>query len=188
MSFRNCLILSSVLFLLSISCRTVTDDFEYVPLESFRYEKAEIEAGTGVRLLAFSGGIKNGNDKVHYSQLLCVTENTGDTIIILSPMVSYNQSDTDSSKIYSPIFTFNPPADMLTASYHPLDSMRLGMLIHAEGYSANKDGTLQEVEEKLKKGVVQHMVIVNKKMPEFAGARYPAVVGVLHFKKSPLKM
>lgn len=175
-----------IISLICFSCGSQKDFFLFVPLDEFKYESGKIEPGTRVKLLAYSGGQENKDDKIYYSQFLCVPENSTDTVVVIAPLISYNKSETDSSKIHSPAFSFNPPPDLLNARYDELDSTTLATLPYTTGIlEKNKDG-IQNIDKVVNKMQFQHLVITNRKMPEFDGRHYKAVVGVLHFRKEPM--
>ncbi|WP_336517097.1 hypothetical protein [Pollutibacter soli] len=186
MMMRRMKILALVIGLICFSCGSQEDYFDFVPLEKYTYTEGKLASGTRVKLLAYSGGQENKGNKIYYSQFLVVPENSTDTVVVLSPMISYNKSETDSSKIHTPAFSFNPPPDLLNARFDDLDSFALKSLHYTTGIPQENKDASQNLEKVIDNTQFQHLVITNKKMPEFDGKHYKTVMGVLHFRKQPM--
>jgi hypothetical protein len=169
------------------SCRA-KQEFEYVPLEEYTYEKANIQPGTEVELLAFSGGRRNDKEDVYYYQFIVVSKETGDTLRILTPLISIDDLTGTANKTYTTPLQYNPEKGITNAFYEPKDSSQ-NLLLQTEELadlaktnmpdSSLDIGTLMNTLNK------NQLVVVNKSIRIFQNPRYPTAIGTLNFKQIP---
>lgn len=79
---------------LGVKFKRTGNDFEYVSLNEYKFSFANIEDGTKIWLLSFSGDKMNTEDKIFYGQFIGINKSNGDTIRILAE-ASFQQYDVN---------------------------------------------------------------------------------------------
>jgi hypothetical protein len=184
-SFYKFALSSLALVILLIACSNKRQTIEYVPFDQYKFEQAEIEPGTAVKLLAYSGGKPSELDGIYYSQFIAVNETTGDTIRLLSTLVSVPGDATTSGKVYSPTHMFDGTKQITEAVFYPQDSshqMPIKML--AVTKSENETSETSKLLEDVMKDKIssKEFVVVNKSLEIFDN-KYKTAVAVLHFEQ-----
>ena len=169
-----------------VQCNSVNsfEEVDHVPLSEYNYSKAIIEKGTELRLLAFGGSNQNDEKNIYYSQFLTLNEKTGDTLMILVPLISI-ESNEEAGKTHMNVHEFDPNKEITVAYYYPTDE-NTNLLLQSS--SLTRDGevdTTVTVQSLMDKIHLNQIVVVNKEMPEFE-RKFKTAEGVLHFKQSPL--
>lgn len=174
------------LVILLASCSNKKQVIEYMPFDQYKFEEAEIEPGTAVRLLAYSGGKPSELDGIYYSQFIAINEVTGDTIRLLSTLVSV-PGDASSGKVYSPTHMFDGTKQITEAIFYPQDSshqMPIEML--AVTKSENEASETSKLLEDVMKDKInsKEFVVINKSIDIFDN-KYKTAIAVLHFENIP---
>lgn len=175
------------LIILFVSCSNKRQIIEYIPYDQYKFEQAEIEPGKAVKLLAYSGGKPSELDGIYYSQFIVLNETTGDTIRLLSTLVSVPGDAATPGKVYSPTYMFDGTKQITDAVFYPQDSshqMPIQML--AVTKSENESSETSKLLEDVMKDKVssKEFVVVNKSL-EIFNNKYKTAVAVLHFEQIP---
>ena len=158
--------------------------FGYVPLEEYRYVKASLDSGTTLRLLLFSGGAPQDKDHLYYYQFICLNPATGDTVRILSPLVSF--SDPDNPNTYTSPLQIDPHSGVQTATYQPMAGPWLNLALQIQELPTESGDLPPGLVDSLQAQVHQKQyVVINNAMEAFRTHRYNTAVGILHFAQRP---
>jgi len=166
-------------------CRS-RQEFEFVPLKEYQYEQADIQPGTEVKLIAFSGGKSDDEKNAYYYQFIVRNKTTGDTVRILAPLISFDETSGSANKIYTTPLQYSLEKGITDASFQLKDSSH-NLLLNTErleelAKSDNMDssiafGTLTNEINK------NELVVVNRSISLFKDARFKTAIGILHFKE-----
>jgi len=74
-----------LLIILALGCKSRDPNFKYVKLKDFKYTEANIEEGTEIQILSFSGGRTCTPETSYYYQFIGINKANGDTVRILTP-------------------------------------------------------------------------------------------------------
>jgi hypothetical protein len=186
---RKLMIHVSVLFVIlsSISCNSSEkyNDFVYIPLEEYKYEQAIIQPGTELELLAFSGGKKEFGEEIYYYQFLVLDKSTGDTLRIMTPLISVDETAGSETKTHTTPFQYDPEKRITTAYYEPMDSSK-NLLLNASNLIKNGEvDSTADLSRLMTQIDKKQFVVVNKSMPEFVNPRFRSAIGILNFKEIP---
>src|SRR5882757_5866132 len=80
---------------------TLHDDFTYVPFREYKFVQADIKPGTGIRILAFSGGKESKDKTIYDCQFIGINQSTGDTVRILTSLISTDSVPGSTSEVYT---------------------------------------------------------------------------------------
>jgi hypothetical protein len=174
------------LVVLLVSCQPKKEDIlEYKPLKDFSYTPASITRGSEIELLAFSGGEKSDENTIYYYQFIGIDKSSGDTVRIISSLISVEESPGVENKTYTTPLQFDPGKGITTAEFEPSDSsQRLAAEFNATATTNEKlseEQIKQIIEGKSNK---KELVVINKSISLFQ-RDYKAAMGVLNFKKMP---
>jgi hypothetical protein len=176
------------LFIMSfLRCRA-KQAFEYVLLEQYQFEPATIRPGTEVKLLAFSGGRRNDKLFIYYYQFIVRDKETGDTLRILAPLISIDESTGLENKIYTTPLQYSIEKGITDAFYEPKDSTHNLALQTEEWEELAKTSTgdsAYTLERPLYQITRTQLVVVNKSFPMFENRHYKSAIGILNFKEMP---
>lgn len=159
---------------------SASDDVTLIPLKTFKKDSSDLKPGTPVRILAFSGGKIGHGDSSYYSEFIVLNPATGDTIRILTALISIDDASAGSLKaIYSPPGSFDGNARIFDATF--------------EAPSANEDLFLNVVANQPGEGEKPtttharpaHEFVVVDNNPDFFARPYKTTIGVLHFDRRP---
>jgi hypothetical protein len=179
------LLTATVLIEIFYSCNPAGHRYDYVPLEEYKYSKANIQAETEVELLAFSGGKESGEKSVYYYQFMVRDKSTGDTLRILTPLISVDQSAGVDNKTYTTPLQYDVAKGITNAFYEPMDSSQ-NLLLQTESLDKlGKNDSSVNIEALMSKIDKPQFVVVNKSMDVFENPNYRTAIGVLNFKKIP---
>ena len=158
--------------------------YEYMPLEQYEYKQAGIQPGTEVELLAFSGGKEGDENSVYYYQFIVLDKANGDTLRILTPLISVEEPDLP-NKTYTTPLLYDPEKGITNAFYERMDSTQ-NLLLQVEKFTKS-GGSLDSVDinSMMKMVDKKQFVVINKSMPEFENPNYRTAIGVLNFKGMP---
>jgi hypothetical protein len=160
-------------------------EYMYIPLEEYKYNAASIQPGTEVELLAFSGGKENDKENIYYYQFIVLNKTNMDTLRILTPLISIDESAGVENKTYTTPLQYDPEKGITNAFFEPKDSSQ-NLLLQIESLvKDDKKGNSVDVESLMKKVDKKQFVVVNKSMSEFENPHYHTVIGILNFKKMP---
>ena len=115
-----------VIFSSFCQCRSKPDfngqKIVFTPLNENSFVMDSLPGGTLLDLIAYSGGKKNTKDDIYYYQFIGVNKENGDTIRILSTIISVPDEKDPANKIYSPTSQYDPKKRILSTVYYPQDS------------------------------------------------------------------
>lgn len=160
-------------------------EFTYVLLEEYQYQEANIQPGTEVELLAFSGGKKESEGNVLYYQFIVLEKGTKDTFRILTPFISVDMEAGVESKTYATPLQYDPAKGITSAFYEPMDSSS-NLLLQLE--TLVKDGEVDksvDVQSLMGRVDKRQVVVINKSLAEFSNPGYRTAIGILNFKVIP---
>jgi len=176
------------LCVLFIKCRNSGDqEITFKPVKEFNFTPGTLPAGTTLDLIAFSGGKANTKDKVYYYQFIGVDPANGDTIRILSTLISVPDETDAAKKIYTPTSQYDFAKRIVSAIFYPQDSTHdVSINLISETIdNENKEMDLDNIKSALEnKRLKNEFVVVNKSIDIFAN-EYKTVFGVLHFTERP---
>jgi hypothetical protein len=159
--------------------------YDYLPLEEYRYTPANIQPGTEVQLLAFSGGKEADKKDLYYYQFIVLDRNTGDTLRILAPLISVDKSAGVDDKTFTTPLQYNPEKGITNAFYELMDSTQnLVLQVDALIKDDNNDSSV-DINSLMSKVDKKQFVVINKSMSEFENPNYRTAIGVLNFKRIP---
>ena len=187
---KKCLTLFAVIVLIETldGCNSrgrPNQTYEYLPLEEYRYAQASIQPGTEVELLAFSGGKEADEKGLYYYQFIVLDKNKGDTLRILTPLISVDESAGLDNKTFTTPLQYNPEKGVTNAFYEPMDSAQnLALQVDAL-IKDNKNDSSVDINSLMSKVDKKQFVVINKSMSEFENPNYRTAIGVLNFKKIP---
>lgn len=154
-----------------------TPNFDFVPLDDYEYQHTEIATGEVIDLIAFSGGPADDEDNIYYYQFIGIRTSTGDTVKILSPLISV-PGETEKERIHTTPLQFNADKNITYGTYRPMDSAHVILLEHdrlakmGEGIVNADPGSFDKITQK------QTVVLINE---GWFRNRYPAAVGIIDF-------
>ena len=161
---------------------TTDDDLELIPFKEFKFDSADIKPGTAVGILAFTGSKQGENHTVYYPQFIVVNRSTGDTLRILTTLISVDDDSAGASKVvYSPPSAFNGNVQVLDAVFEARpehEDMFLDII--GDGPEKLADNTAGGKPAAPRK----EFVVVDKTTPIFMQP-YKTAVGVLRFHQKP---
>jgi hypothetical protein len=161
-------------------------EYVYVPLKDYKYDPASIQPGTEVKLLAFSGGKQTETDgDVYYYQFIVLNESTGDTLRILTPFISVDESAEGKNKTYTKPWQFDPAKGITEAFYELCDSSSKLLLQTNLLIETNRLDTSADFQSLVNNTRLNEFVVVNKSMGIFEDPAYKTAIGILNFKKMP---
>ena len=161
------------------------DELEFKPLKDFAYTPATIAPGTEIELLAISGGKESDEETIYYWQFIGIDKSSGDTVTIISPLISVANSTAPNDKTYTTPLQYDPDKKITTADFYPSDSSQkraadFGALIPSDG-PPSEDQVKKIMEGKTGR---KEVIVINKGMDIFQ-RNYKAAFGVLNFKQQP---
>ena len=160
-------------------------EYKYIPLNELKYEAATIAEGAEVEILANLGGKKNSGDTVYYYQFIVRNKISGDTIRILCPEITIDESAGIDNKTSTTPLLFNPEKGINTAFFEPIDSTK-SLLLNGEnmkGLTESNDSI--DINHLLDPANTINMVVLDKNDSPERVFRFKTAVGVLNFKKIP---
>ena len=159
--------------------------YEYVPLKEYKYSEANIQPGAEVQLIAFSGGKPDDKENVYYYQFIVINLSTGDTLRILTPLISIDPSAGVETKTYTTPLQFDPAKGITNAFYEVQDSSQNLFLQTDKMLNGDKVDTSFDVQLLMDHINENQLVVVNKSLSMFENPTYKTAVGILNFKKIP---
>jgi hypothetical protein len=157
----------------------------YVALQDISYERAEIEAGTKVEILAYLGGRDNVGDTIYYYPFIVINQNTLDTNVIFCPEITIDKEAGVEGKTSASPLLVNLEKGVTTAFFEPLDKLKMLPMSddNLDKLMANPDSA--NITAFLNPQDLVHIVVLDKKDLENKMFRFKAAVGKLNFKQIP---
>ncbi len=158
--------------------------FTYTPLGQYQYTEADIQAGTELQLLAFSGGVESDEDNQYYYQFIVYDKAKGDTLRVLCPLISIAESVNGlDNKTYTSPLQYDLKKRVMQAFYEPMDSTH-NLLLQTEKVVEMTEGNAPADFESLMKKVDKKRFVVScKDYPELDNPAYRTAIGILNFKE-----
>ena len=160
-------------------------DYLYIPLKDYKYSKADISPETELELIAFSGGKPNDKKNIYYYQFIAINVSTGDTLRILTPLISVDESAGVDNLTYTTPLQFEADKGVRNAYFVARDSVQNLFLQAIKLINENKLDTSTIVESLLADIDANELVVVNKSLSLFENTTYKTAIGILNFKKIP---
>jgi len=159
-------------------------DFKEVPLSEYKFEKASVDPGTSLSILAFSGGKSGDKKNRYYSQFIVRNTVSGDTLRILSALIGVDSIPGSASEVYTMPDQFDGKAGVLQAVFEtPSDNQNL-LLTLSSGLPAG-GADPKELDRVLADSAnIREYVLINKNADIFE-KKFKTVVGVLRFHQQP---
>lgn len=152
-------------------------DIYVIPLNRYPDPISHLEKGTPLRLIAFAFGNESDKDHTYYHQFLAINQTTGDTIRVLTQLISVGADNT-----YTTPTLYNHDKGIETATFVPKDSS-FDMLMNINALGDKPDtSALNKLQEK---NNAADMVVMVKGVRLFENSHYKTVVGALHFDDQP---
>lgn len=160
-------------------------EYKYTPYKDLKYTQASIKPGTEVKILAHLGGRKSSGDTVFYYQFIVQNLETGDTIRILCPEITIDESaGIDNKTTVSPL-AYNESKGVTTAFFELVDSSD-NLLLNGENLSKLVEGTDSgNINKLLDPSNAIKIVVLDKNDSEDRISRFKTAAGILNFKKIP---
>lgn len=185
----------AALLILAVFCRcsglypgSADNDFKYLPLKEYTYEPAEIRPGTEINIVAFSGGRENDKDADYYPQFIVINTSNGDTVRILTPLISTDSSAGSTSKTYTSPMQFDGSRGIRSATYETANPhQRMMMRLTSESIFHLPEGAegIKELNSLIGDTIgKKEYVVINNAAPIFE-RKYKTIIGVLNFKDPP---
>ena len=161
------------------------DELDFKPLKDFAYTPATIAPGTEIELLALSGGKESDEETIYFWQFIGIDKSSGDTVRIISSLISVANSSDPNDKTYTTPMQYDPDKRITAADFYPADSSQK---LAAE-FGAAGSGDKQLTEDQIKKIMEgksgrKEVIVINKGMDIFQ-RNYKTALGVLNFKQQP---
>lgn len=162
----------------------VEHHYDYVALDDYQHIPTQLENGTPLRLIAFSGGKPSDKEQILYYQFIGVNEVNGDTLRILTPYISV-KSDADTSKTYMTPLQYDGSNQVVDAYFYNMDSnMKFLMQVDIIEKAGNIDTAALAKSMDNTDVDGKQFVVINKSMDLFQRS-YKTAIGTLHFKEIP---
>ena len=182
-----------LLNLVFLACNNLTEvkvvdnntDFKYVPLADFKYNAADISAGTEVEILANFDGPKDNGDSVFYYQFIVLNKKNGDTIRILCPEITVDEEAGIGGKTSTTPLLFDMSKGVNTAFFELIDSSK-SLLLNGENMDKLVSTTdSATIEHLLAPSNAIKVIVLDKNDSSERIFRFKTAIGVLNFKKIP---
>lgn len=156
-----------------------------MPLKEFNYTPAHIAPGNEIELLAFSGGEESKENTIYYYQFIGIDKSTGDTVRIISSLISIDKSAGVDYKTYTTPLQFDPGKGITTAEFEPADSSQQ-ITAELNALATSNQGLPEEKVKQILQGKSnkKELLVINKSIDLFQ-RDYKAAIGVLNFKETP---
>ena len=154
-------------------------------MKDFNYNSANISRGSEIELLAFSGGKESDGNTIYYYQFIGIDKSSGDTVRIISSLISVDESAGLKNKTYTTPLQFDPGKGITTAEFEPSDSsQQLAAELNATA-TTNAKISEEQIKQIIQgKSNKQELLVINKSIDLFQ-RDYKAAIGVLNFKEIP---
>lgn len=173
-------------FLLLLSCASGPSSHarqtSYLPLSSFTPPELTLDSGTRLTILGFSGGAVS-DTAIIYFPFIVTNDQTGDTIRILSSLISVDNEDDPLKETFSPASAYNMDKGIRKAIFEPVTENQSTIQELAALSTGKVDaGIVTTLQDSKKKPAY---IIVNNSFPILQDPRIKTAVGVLRFKQIP---
>jgi hypothetical protein len=156
-----------------------TKELYLTPLNEIPFQISELEKGTTLKLIAFSGGNQTDKEHTYYHQFITINQSTGDTIRVLAPLISVGEQNT-----YTTPLEYNHDKGIETARFEAKDSS-FDFKINAFAGADNLTTDPGAFDKLQKKSDAAELVVMVRGVPLFGNTHYKTVIGVLHFDEQP---
>ena len=177
------IVLAAFIIIYCSQCSPKGHEYEYVPLSDFKDDSLLLKSETPVKLLAFSGGKDNDKDNIIYYQFIVISQVSGDTLNVLTPLLKIPHYQGMEGGIYVPAPEFNPGKKIFDATFERKKDTLLNLLVQTMG-DVSQPGNLPPDISGYNKIVKKELVSVNNSLPGFKN-NYKTVVGILAFDQDP---
>ena len=162
--------------------QSIDDNLSLIPYSEFKIDSANIKPGTPINILAYTGCRQAEKHTAYYPQFIVVNRTTGDTVRILTTLISVDDDSMGPLKVvYSPPSSFNGNKQVLDATFEarPEDEDMYLDIVADGPDSINTKTTAANaaIQRKI-------FVVVDKDVPIFSRP-YKTAIGVLHFHQQP---
>lgn len=156
-----------------------------MPIGEFEYTPTTVKAGTPIDLIAFSGGKANKEGEVYYYQFIGIDVNIGDTLRILSTLMSIKSDNDTINKIHIPVSEYDGAKAVTSAVFYLQDNTHdLSINLSVAGLSGDT-AELGKIKSIVQRGTrKREYVVINNSIDIFAN-NYKTAFGVLHFNEKP---
>jgi hypothetical protein len=159
------------------------DKIELVPLKDFSFSKADLPAGTPLRILGYSGGREiRSKDTVLLYEFLCINLNSKDTVRVFSSLISIDNSESP-PEIFTTPHLFNGDKQIYDAVFELIDLEKEKTFLMTMSTSDPKslEGTVLDQSA----DSIRRYVVLNHSLPPMLEPTYKCAFGCLHFKQQP---
>jgi len=175
----KCLLFCSIFSLTACSQRH-QDNYDYVPIETFKIDTSTLKENTALQIVAISGGKGTDKDNIYYHQVIAIDKVTQDTINIFVP--AYKIPGSPNSFYIIPT-ELNPNKGITTGRFENADSLTALFL--------NVTGKFDDVTQNSIDTSINYLslskpkfVVVNNSMDIFK-RKYKTIIGVIEFDQDP---
>jgi hypothetical protein len=163
---------------------TLHDDLTYIPLSEYKYEQADIKTGTGIRILAYSGGKDSKGKDVYYCQFIGIDQSTHDTVRVLTSLISTDSVTGSSAEIFTIPSQFDGQKGVFDAVYEaPADNQNLMLRLVA---SLPEDGpATKQLNAAINDSTGKKEYVAVNKGADIFERKYKTTIGVLRFHDQP---
>jgi len=160
------------------------DDLSYVPFDEYKFEQADIKPGTGIRILAFSGGKESKNKVVYDCQFIGINQSTGDTVRILASLISIDSVAGSSAEIFTIPTQFDGQKGVFDAVYEtPSNNQNLMLNMVANLPEGEPD--IKQLNASVDDTTGKKEYVVINKGADIFEKPYKTAKGVLRFHNQP---
>ncbi|HEY4149975.1 MAG TPA: hypothetical protein VGM41_13645 [Chitinophagaceae bacterium] len=161
-------------------------DIQYIPLSDYKYTPAKVDAGTAMRVIAYSGGKDSDKDNIYYCQFITINSLNGDTVRVLASLISFDSPDNgEVHTVHTTSAIYDGRKEITDAVFVPEDSTSTLILNTPVDLENDKKDLHNFNPDDLYKIKRPQLVAINKSLPMLQTPSYKTIVGVLHFKDQP---
>src|SRR6185369_11747645 len=124
-------------------------------------------------------------DNAYYYQFIGINSRNGDTVRILTPLISFPSPENPTQKTFTMPTMINGSKQISEATYNLTDSNSNLMLQVSMNPEQGKISNSEELASLMHGMKMKQWVVVNKSMSIFEDPSYPTAIGILHFSEKP---
>jgi len=177
---------SALLFLICCESNpnpsSAAQQISYQPFVDLASPAFTLDSGTKLTILGYSGGGPS-DTAIIYFPFLAINDQTGDTLRILSALISVDNEDDPLKETFTPASTYNMDKGVREVIFEPVTENQ-GMMLELTALATGKvdTGIVTTLDNSKKKPAY---VAINHSFPILQDPRFKTVVGVLRFKQIP---
>ena len=154
----------------------------YQPFAGSASPAFTLDSGTKLTILGYSGGSPS-DTAIIYFPFLVTNDQTGDTLRILSALISVDNEEDPLKETLTPASTYNMDKGIREAIFEPVTENQ-GTILELTALATGKvDTGIDAATGNSKKKPAY--VVINHSFPILQDPRFKTVVGVLRFKQIP---